>query len=258
MKKKLKYRIFAGFLLLLALLLTAGIFSILEFMKLSNSVNAIIEDNYTTINAAKSMNEALEREDSAILLLLLGRTEEGREILNAADMKFMEALSIAENNITEKDEDKFINDLRNSYNEFKSIWNKPILNTDSEGNIKWYKENLYNIFLKTKESVNSLMTLNQNSMHDEANKLKEKSHRALMPGIVAIISTFIFALILNFFINFYFVGPITKLAQAIKNYSPSDGNFIADIRADNEIRNLELEIRDLIDRINLTKSTDSN
>lgn len=105
----------AGFMLLASLLLVAGAISVYEFTNLSNSVNSLIEDNYKTINATQSMLESLEREDSGILMLLLGKWDEGRAILNSADSSFRSALNIAMGNQTEKDEDIFVAAVNKSY-----------------------------------------------------------------------------------------------------------------------------------------------
>jgi hypothetical protein len=49
------------------------------------------------------------------------------------------------------------------------------------------------------------MYLNQNSMYHEASLLKESSKRAMMPGIVAMITSLIFFSLFVFFINTYFI-----------------------------------------------------
>lgn len=95
-------------MLLIAMLAVAGIISILEFRWLSNSVHGLIENNYKSIEASKTMVESLEREDSGILLLMLGEWKEGREILKSADSLFLRAFETAKNNLTENDEDLHI------------------------------------------------------------------------------------------------------------------------------------------------------
>ena len=104
MKKKLKLKILAGFMLIVALLIVAGTVSIIEFIKLSKSVNSLIEDNYKTIESSKRMLEALERNDSGVLLILLGEMEEGKDIIHEANISFIQAFGVAKNNITEANE----------------------------------------------------------------------------------------------------------------------------------------------------------
>lgn len=248
MKKTLKLKIFASFMLLIAMLAIAGAISILEFRWLSNSVHGLIEDNYKSIEASKKMVDALEREDSGILLLMLGEWEEGRDILESADRSFQAAFKVAKNNLTEDDEGKYIKNIEESYRIYKLSWQRPIVDTDKQGNISWYKDDIHKKFADTKSAVNELMSLNQSSMYNEVSKLKEKSKRAIMPGIVSIIAALVFSIILNFFITKYFVNPISELADAVNNYRDGDKSLRVDISSNDEIKKLENAINDLLHR----------
>jgi len=250
MKKSLKIKIMASFMLLNAILVVAGVVSIYQFNKLSRSVNELIQDNYKSIEASKSMLEALEREDSGILLLLLGDWEHGRKIIKSADSSFTIALNNAKNNLTEINEDELLNKIENSYKSFKKTWQRPIVNTDKQGDIAWYKDRLHKQFNETKVLINSLMTLNQDILYKEASQLQEKATRAIMPGIVSILSALLFSVILNFFISKYFINPISKIAQSIHDFQLGDYRIESNITSSDEIKDLEDAINDLIEKVN--------
>ena len=249
MKTKLKLKILAGFMLLVGLLVAAGAVSIIEFTKLSQSVNALIEDNYKTIEASKTMLEALEREDSGILLLLLGEAEDGREIILSADSSFTAALTVAKNNLTEENENFYVGRIDSLYQNYKTKWKKNIHISSIENKIDWYNTEIHNSFQEVKGGVRNLMSLNQKSMYSEATILKEKSHRAIMPGIVAIIGAIVFSILLNFFISRYYVSPLNEVASAIKNFNPRDKAIKTNIKTEDEIKALENEVNSLISRI---------
>jgi HAMP domain-containing protein len=250
MKKKLKLKILAGFMLLVALLVVAGTVSIIEFKKLGKSVYAIIEDNYKTIEATKQMQEALEREDSGVLLLLIGQKDEAIEIIEAADKIFTNAFYIAKNNITEENEDLVIERIENNYKFFKDKLRFATRFKIGSSDMNWYHEEIYLTFIEVKHSVDELMSLNQNSMYDEAKQLKEKSHRAIMPGIVAIIGALIFSIILNFFISRYYITPLSELADAIRSYNSQDKCLRTKLRSEDEIKQVENEVNNLLNRLN--------
>lgn len=249
---KLKFKILSGFALIIGMLIIAGFMSIYEFSKLSGSVNALIEDNYKTIEASKTMIEALEREDSGILLLVSGQWKEGRDILKSADSLFYDAFEVAKNNLTEKDEDKYVEQVERSYLAFKEKWVIPIVGTSKENSITWYFKDLHPSFIAAKSDVQSLMTLNQDSMHDESSDLKEKAHRALMPGIIAIISALIFLIMFNFLISKYYVKPLESIIQSLKEYRLQDPHFNAGIESSDEFKELEKEIQNLIQKVKLS------
>ena len=249
MKNKLKFKILAGFGLLIAMLTVAGAISIYEFYRLSKSLDAVIEDNYKTIVASKSMLEALEREDSGILMLMLGQWDEGRKIIGSADSAFTAAFSIAKNNITELNEDEYIEGIGKSYSEFKASWEKPIVGTNKEGNVQWYRDVIHQEFLDTKAAVNALMELNQSNMYSEATTIKDKSKRAMMPGIISLLSALIFSLLFNFFITKYLVSPLNELSKALREYNFQSTSLKVNIGSNDEIKNLEREINVLLSRM---------
>lgn len=236
-------------MLFIVMLAIAGLISIIEFRWLSNSVHGLIQDNYKSIEASKAMLGALEREDSGILLLMLDDLQEGRKIINSADSTFLIALKTAKNNLTETNEEEYIINIEKTYLTFKSKWERPIVDTDKQGNLLWYKNEIHLSFLNAKNAVNELMSLNQTSMYNDASELKEKSKRAMMPGIVSIIAALIFSVILNFFITKYFVNPISELTDAVNRYSIGDHEFETSLQSEDEIKNLEKAIGELLGRL---------
>jgi len=250
---KIRFKILAGFVLLITMLFIAGSMSIYEFLRISKLVNTLIEDNYKTIEASKRMMEALEREDSGILLLLMGKWKEGRQIIHSADSMFYSAFSIAQNNITEINEDRYIEKIKTSYLDFKKKWEPPIVGTNKERDINWYFIELHSNFLLVKSEVNALMALNQDSMYEEASEMKEQAHRAIMPGIVAIISSLIFLVLFIFFLNKYFVSPMERLINELKNFNIHSNSFNADITTKDELKELENEIQNLIPKLKAHK-----
>lgn len=249
---KIKTKILSGFILIIAMLIIAGFMSIFEFSRLSKSVRALIDDNYKTIQATETMIEALEREDSGILLLVSGHWKEGRDILKSADSSFFVAFDISKNNITEIDEDKCIELIEKSYQKYKNIWERPIVGTSKENSFHWYFTEVHPNFIIIKSDVEALMSLNQESMYKESTELKEKAHRALMPSIIAIISSLVFLVIFNFLIGKYYVKPIKKLIHSLKYYNSNTQNFDAGISTNDEFKELEKEIQSLIYKIKKT------
>ncbi len=246
----LKQKILAGFMLLIALLIAAGAVSTIEFLKLSRSVSALIDDNYKTIEATQTMIDALEREDSGILLVILDEVDSGRDIIHRADSAFMAAFTIAKNNITEEGEDLYVTRIDSLYRIYKNKWRKPLQPLHNQEEILIYQKDVHQSFINVKLAVTELMTLNQRSMFDEASILKDKSHRALMPGIVAIIGGLVFALLLNFFISRYFVSPIHDLIEAVKSFNPRDRSLRIHLNTNDEIKTLGNEINGLIQKLN--------
>jgi HAMP domain-containing protein len=242
---RLRLKILSGFLILSLMLLLAGVWAVYQLNVLGTSAQRILDENYKSINAAEQMIEALERQDSAILLLLLGKWEEGRSILEAADGSFQKGLRIAEGNITISGEHAQVEAVVSSYAEYKNIWIRPIVGTVKEKNLNWYTEEVHPAFLSVKSSINKLLDLNDTAMYESASDLKDKARRAVTPGAVAVIAALIFSLLFNYFVNYYVVSPIIRLTRAVHDFVKVGKPFDVNVEGEDEIARLVSAINEL-------------
>ena len=242
----LRTKILCGFSILTIMLFVAGIWSIYELTTLGASVQGLLDDNYKSINAAKVMIEALEREDSAILILLSGNWEGGRSIMESAEAQFQKGFAMAKANVTIPGESAHVKTIESTHNTFKSMWVKPIVGTKHEGNLNWYFQDVHKAFMDAKSAVTRLMELNDETMYQTASKLKNRAHRAVMPGIVAILSALVFTLLFNYFINYYVIGPIIRLTAGVRKFLVTNKPLDLSVETTDEIYDLTISIQNLL------------
>ncbi len=243
---KIRYKILSGFLIMVAMLIIAGAITIYEFSNLTKNVNAILDNNYQSIVSCKHMLEGLEREDSGILMLLLGKWEEGRGIIMEGDSIFQQNIKIVEANITEPGEEELIKEIRMEYEAFRKMWRHPIVGTNHEGNINWYFDEMHQEFKGIKTLVSNLMYLNQESMYKAASVMRSKAERAITPGIVAVVSGLVFSLLFNYFIDLYMVKPIVRITKALKTAKNSWDISKINVETNDEIKELAEAIDNFI------------
>ena len=241
----LRFKILFGFLILAAMLFAAGSLSIYELTNIGHSVQSLLDDNYKSINAAKNMIEALEREDSGILIRLSGELERGRSTIEGAHKEFHKALQVAKNNITIPGEAAYVETVEKYYEVYRSFWNEPTGGTLKQGNLTWYFNQVHPVFLEAKAQVNRLMTLNDQTLYSTASALKNRATRAIMPGVVAIISALIFTAVFNFFIDLYFISPIKKLTTGIRTYVQKGDRSGLRVNSRDEIADLAAAVEEL-------------
>lgn len=250
---KIRTKILLGFLMLAVMLAVAGAYSIYELTSISTSVQKLLDDNYKSINAAKQMMEALEREDSGILLLLSGKWKEGRTTIFDAHRNFEKAFDIASHNVTIPGEKDLVDKINAQYQTYRSSWDRPIVGTEYESNPNWYFEKAHRDFTEVKTTVEKLMALNDTAMYQTASTLKNRAHRAVMPGIVAILTALVFTVIFNFFVNLYVVNPILSIIKAIKNFLQSGEPIKLRIDTSDELHELGASIVNLTAMIRAAK-----
>lgn len=245
---KLRLKILSGFFIIVLMLFLAGIWSVNELSSMSGSVDKILEENYKSINAANIMVEALEREDSGILLLLLGHWKLGRKILTSGDSLFYAGFNIANNNITIPGEKEYLDSIKAAYANYKNLWETPIVDTEREGNLNWYSDKIHVSFNKAKKLVNQLMNLNNTNMYQTAMVVKSRANRIIMPGIIAMIASILFTLVFNFMINRYMVAPIVNITRSAQKFIEKDTPYDVEIESRDEINDLNNAIRTLCAR----------
>jgi HAMP domain-containing protein len=245
----LRTKILSGFLILTMMLAVAGIWSIYELTTVGASVQRLLDDNYKSINAGKMMIEALEREDSAVLLLLSGKWEEGRSILESGDELFQKGFNIAQSNVTIPGEGAYIDEIEEKYKAYKDLWIKPVADTPKEGNLEWYFQEVHQAFQGVKLSVGNLVTLNDHTMYQTALELKSRAHRAVMPGIVAILAALVFTALFNFFTNHYVISPIITLTRGIQQFMETGQLPAMQVETHDELLDLVSSVQRLVTQV---------
>jgi len=172
------------------------------------------------------------------LLLLLGKWEEGRAILTSADSLFNANLDFAFDNITIEGEQEQLKLIQSNYESYKNFWEKPIVDTEREGNLDWYFQQVHQSFLEVKKSINELINLNDRIMYKTASDLKSRSNRAIMPGIIAMLSALLFTFIFTYLVNFFIISPIIKITDRINKFKDKRTPFDIRIETHDEISEL--------------------
>jgi HAMP domain-containing protein len=242
---KLRLKILSGFMILVVTLVVAGAWSMYQLTTIGTSVQGILDDNYRSINACKKMVESLERQDSGVLLLFSGQWQEGREIISSAHTIFQREHETARGNITIDGEEEEINRIDAAYKAYRNLLDDPIV-SDHKNNLERYSKEIHPAFLNAKLHVEKLMAMNDQAMYEMATSLKNRAHRAAMPGIVAIVAALVFTLVFNYFVNYYVVNPIMRLTEAIKNHVRTGNSMDVEIETHDEILGLKSAIEELL------------
>jgi methyl-accepting chemotaxis protein len=242
---KLRMKILSGFLILVVMLAVAGIFSIYELMSIRSSVQSLLDDNYESIVAARKMIEALERQDSGLLLWISGKRPEGRLMIENADKAFLSALDTAKNNCTIPDEQNVVEDIDRKYTDFKALWTLSLEDAAGRYGMDWYFEYSHSSFQDAITTADKLMALNDATMYRTASDLENRMYRIIMPGMVAILAALVFAFVFNYFINHYFVNPIISITKEVQRVLKTRNPSNIEIETDDELKDLASAIHDL-------------
>jgi HAMP domain-containing protein len=249
----IRSKIMYGFLTLAAMLSLAGIISIVEFRNMGQSVEKLLDENYLSIASSQRMTESIEKCNNGILLILIGKFDEGRAIIDKADSVFISNLKIAKSHINQPGEDSLVTSIDTLFLSYRKLWLRPLTGELYESKLDWYFHIANKSFTTLVQKIEYLSEMKSQSIYTTTASLKNKAKRAVMPGIVAIIAALVFSVIFNYFINYYFVSPIIKISKGVNDYSAYGIPFKVNIETNDELLDLKDSVENMVNKTRLEK-----
>lgn len=158
----LRLRLLLGYGYLVALLLLATGSAVLGFFHLSAGIGAVLDQNYRSIEAAMVMMEALERQDSATLAVLMEGRAPGPAMAEH-ESDFREALAEAAANPTEPGETEVLAAIGASFEAYRRA-RQDLLADRPDRLLAAYNDRVFPRFSQVKGEVIELLSLNQRAM----------------------------------------------------------------------------------------------
>jgi len=166
----LKKKILVGYGVAFALMGLVVAWAVTNLVSLGKATDAILRENYRSILAAENMVDAIERQDSGILLIFLGDTEKGISQFRESETVFLEWLTRAKDNITIAGEAELVQSIEADYakylQQFSELTDLPgTKKTSPEAPLKAYQESVYPIFADVRKACVQLRCLNEETMY---------------------------------------------------------------------------------------------
>lgn len=246
--ESLKAKIFIGYLIVAFILVIVTFWAIINFTSLSDAINNIMVENYRSIKASESMIEAIERQDSAILVMINGPTEEGRKTFRQNEQDFYKWLARAEDNITIKGEAEILGNISSKYtnyiNKFDEFYHQP-------EDKKWYFYNteLLPLFETIKHEIRNLRDLNQNQMVNAQERADNRAEGAIISTSIISLIAILLAIGFGLYLSNQILKPINKLKGAIQKIAEKNFEQKIEVHTSDEIGKLANEFNKMIDRL---------
>ncbi|MFZ5573075.1 MAG: ATP-binding protein [Thermodesulfobacteriota bacterium] len=240
----LKKKILIGYGFAFALMGLVVVWAITNLVSLGNATNAILSENYRSILAAENMVDALERQDSGILLMFLGDAEAGVARFREHEAAFLEWLARAEDNITVAGEAKLVQSIEEDYAAYRRRFSeltdlrdaaRPPLSTSL------YLETVYPLFNKARASCIGLRNLNEETMYAASVRAGIVAERAIWSTALVAAAALIVAMIFSLFLAERIVGPIRRFMDASRKISTGDYTVQVSAETGDELGRLAAE-----------------
>ena len=240
----IRSKIMMGFVILASMLFISGAISIFEITKLGKAVKGLIFDNYKSIDYSRNMLDALELQENSMLFYIKGDSIQAIVKFNKAHTFFTQNLDSASTNLNQPKEQIYIDSVRVAYTDFFQSAKKFYQSADAS--LNFYLDEINPKILVTSEHVKNLITINQKSLFNSAAYLETSAQRAVMPGLIVIITSLLFTFVFTYLVHYYFVKPIIRLTKGINDFVKYRKSFDVTIENKDELLSLRESIVSLI------------
>lgn len=218
--------------------------AVTNLVSLGKATDAILSENYRSIIAAENMVDAIERQDSGILLIFLGDGKKGAAQFHENEALFLGWLARAKDNITIVGEADIIQSIQKDYETYRSLFfdlNKLQNVTHPAFYLSLYQETIHPAFDKVRKACISLRNLNEETMYAASVKAGKVAHRAIWSTILVALAALMAALVFSLFLVERIVQPIRRFMEASGKISSGDYTVKIPVETKDELGELANE-----------------
>ena len=237
---KLKNKILLGYGLSLALILAVGGWGITNLRRLGRASEAILKENYNSILAAENTIDALERQDSAILLFLLENRVRGSQQFQNNQIEFLKWLGRAEGNITIPGEAEIVASIESAYQDYLSAFAQ--IQQQDNVTTEDYYQTIVPIFGQIRNRSERLRNINQSAMEAASANAQQVAGRAILSMEIAGITAAAMGLGFSLLLTRRIVKPLTEMTTATGKIAQGEYDIALQVKSEDELGILAREI----------------
>jgi len=247
-----KKKILIGYGIIFLLMGLVVAWAVINLVMLGKATDAILKENYRSILAAENMVDALERQDSGVLLFFMDDIEQGVAQFRENEAAFLEWLARARDNITITGEIELVKTIESDYAVYRKRFSEL---TDLRDRSKplngrsTYQETVYPLFSRVREKCISLRHLNEETMYRASIKAGTVSKNAIGSTVVVALSSLAVALVFCLVLANRIVRPLQHFMNASRRISSGDYTVQVPMEKGDELGLLACEFNMMADQV---------
>jgi NtrC-family two-component system sensor histidine kinase KinB len=247
----LRKKIFVGYGITLVLMILILVWAFLNMWDLGQASDAILKENYKSILAAENMVYAIERQDSAILLVFLGYQDQGWNQFRENESQFFQWLGRAKDNITVEGEDKIVNTIETEYSKYVNYVSelKPMSVTGPRKTGTFYHETILPSFLSVRNTCIRLREINQENMFKVSDRARLIAKRAIWSMVIIGTAAVGIGLGFSLLLSKILVKPVRQMMEATQKIARGDYNVAISTYSSDELGRLTGEFNAMAKRL---------
>jgi len=242
----LKKKILSGYGVAFSLMGLVVAWAIINLWSLGKTTDAILRDYYRSILAVENMLDALGRQDSGILLMVMGDTRKGVPQYRENEALFLEWLGRSKDSIAAKGELEAINAIQDKYGEYRRRFQVLANLLDSEATalpltLKTYRESILPIFSEVKATCIELRTINEKTMYAVSENARRVARHTIWSTFLVASIASVLALFFSLVFAERLVSPLRRFVEAARKISAGDFSVELSVETRDELGELALE-----------------
>lgn len=240
--------VYVGLALLAALVGLAGVWNL---FRLEQSVNNLMTANYRSIDAVSRMMEAIERQDSSVLIYIGVDKTQGIKMFTANESVFLGWFAVEKGNVTEKGERTVVEALDTDYgaysNTMYNLQDKMNIGVDEARD--YYQSVTTPLFEKIKDECKQIISINDQAMFAGKQRTTDSARQSMIVLLLLLLAV----MVVGYFTASYFIRlflrPIKTLSESISRVREGNLYQQVDVRVNDEAGRLAGEFNDMTRRL---------
>jgi len=250
----LKKKILIGYGVAFAFMSLVIIWAVTNLVSLGKATDAILRENYRSILAAENMVDALERQDSGILLMFLGDAGKGIAQFRESEAAFLEWLARAKDNITIAGEAELVRSIETGYAKYRQYFSALTDLSEQKKNqerfaLITYQESFHPVFTEVRKACIQLRLLNEDTMYAASIRAGQVAKHAIWSTALVAASALIVALIFSLILSERIARPLRCFIEASRKISSGDYAVRVPVETGDELGRLAGEFNEMVSQL---------
>lgn len=227
-----------------AILIVSSVISLMEYKRMSSYVSDLIADNINSINVAQRLSEVCNTYNLDILSVIGDETV----ILPDFDQEeFMAHCDSLKKNLTSVSLLPLADSVVYSYSAYMltTLELEDVLLSDFIDSRTWYFDRLQPKFNRLRSDIDNLSAGMYNDLKKNSMTFQRGFYRSIIPGIVAVLVGLLLVVLLLFFILVFYVNPLYKMLDSLKNYRSYNKKYTYSFDGDDQLAELNASITEI-------------
>ncbi|MBQ1964085.1 MAG: hypothetical protein II358_01535 [Tidjanibacter sp.] len=244
--RTIRKRISWGFIALSCVLVGSGIINIAEMGRLRKATENIIDAGMQSTEYATDMLNALQKQNSAVLGMVILNNATPSENYHNGVYEFNAALIKATDAAINT---KSVNRIYEANENYHKIVELHSQDNSEAADRHWFMTSYLEAYYALDSAIKYYMTSPNTSISARTASLEESIYKTITPSIITLMVALVVTLMLFFFIDTYYIRPVKRIGKTLGNHIASNAPYQVKIEDKSELTKLNDDITELVGRI---------